>query len=340
MRVLVVTNMYPSPTSPAFGTFVADQVEAVRRRGVEVDVLLVDARKRKLAYLVGVVRLWRQLLLRRYDLIHAHHAMSGIVARMQIGLPVVVTYHGGEVGELVPGWLRRFARLGPHLFDRIIVVNRRERAILRDDPRVRVIPCGVNLDEFKPAPWDVSRRALGLPMDKRLVLWAGEYWQYEKRFELVKEAVAELRNSAPDAELVLLSGKPHAVVPAYMSACDLLVLASRSEGSPMVIKEAMACNLPIVSTDVGDVDEVIGGVEGCLLVEPKADEMAAAMLKVLRERRRTTGRDRIARLASGPTAERVVAVYAELARRARGSTSTSAVSGSAGAAHDRPGGAR
>jgi glycosyltransferase involved in cell wall biosynthesis len=121
-----------------------------------------------------------------------------------------------------------------------------------------------------------------------------------------------LKQRHPDAELVLVSGKPHSVIPLYMNACDVFLLASSSEGSPMVIKEAMACNLPVVSTDVGDVGEVISGVEGCYLVEPDVNDIAAKLELVLNRRERTNGREKIAHLAADPIAQRIIDVYKEL----------------------------
>jgi teichuronic acid biosynthesis glycosyltransferase TuaC len=318
MKVLVVTNMYPSPGQPAFGTFVKDQVEALRRTGgVEIDVLFINGREHRLHYLWGVFRLWWMLLRHRYDAVHAHYAISGLVARLQCALPVVVTYHGGEVKEHVPHWLRFLARRGPRMFDRVILVNEQERAFIigddaSDDCKVVVIPCGVDLDRFRPIPLAEARASLGLPADRLLVLWAGEYWQWEKRFELVEASMRVLEQRCPEVELVLVSGKPHAVMPLYMSACDVLVLTSRSEGSPMVVKEAMACNLPIVSTDVGDVAEVIAGVEGCYLVEPDPESVADKLFDVLQRRQRTNGRDKIGHLGSEPVARRILAVYEEL----------------------------
>jgi glycosyltransferase involved in cell wall biosynthesis len=312
MKVLIVTNMYPNPEQPAFGTFVYDQVEALKREGIEVDVLFVNGRDHKLNYVWGIFRLWWRLLRNRYQLIHAHYAITGLMARLQFLHPVIVTYHGGEVREYVPGWLRFLARRGHAIFDRIIVVNKQEKEILQNSGKVTVIPCGVDLDEFHPMPLKESRRTLGLPMDKPLVLWAGEYWQYEKRFELVEESLQVLRQNYLEAELVLVSGKPHSEVPLYMNACDVLLLTSRSEGSPMVIKEAMACNLPIVSTDVGDVAEVIAGVEGCHLVKPKAEAVADKLHAVLQWRGRTNGRDRIGHLGAAPTAQRIIKVYNEV----------------------------
>jgi glycosyltransferase involved in cell wall biosynthesis len=102
-------------------------------------------------------------------------------------------------------------------------------------------------------PREVARRQLGLPAEKPLILFAGDHWRPEKRFDLVEAAVRLVQRELPDAELVLVTKQPHDVVPIYMSACDVLVLTSDLEGSPMVVKEAMACNLPIVSVRVGDV---------------------------------------------------------------------------------------
>jgi teichuronic acid biosynthesis glycosyltransferase TuaC len=312
MKVLVVTNMYPNPKQPAFGTFVEDQVESLRRAGVGVDVLFINGREHTLNYLRGILHLWWMLIKSRYNIIHAHYAISGFVARLQFLYPVVVTYHGAEVLSHVPRWLKFLARRGPQMFDRIIVVNQREKELLDNDPKVEVIPCGINFDEFKPIPMSEARAMLDLPMETPLVLWAGEHWQYEKRFELVEESMKVVQGRLPDAELVLVSGKPHSVIPTYMSACDVLVLTSRSEGSPMVIKEAMACNLPIVSTDVGDIAEVIEGVEGCYLVEPDAEDVADRLFKVLEWRGRTRGRVKIQYLGSGPITRRVIEVYNEL----------------------------
>jgi glycosyltransferase involved in cell wall biosynthesis len=304
--------MYPKQDQPAFGTFVKDQVEALRKEGIDVEVLFIDGRNRRINYLLGLLRFWKRILRRKYQLIHAHYALTGYIARMQFFYPVIVTYHGGEVKDYVPRWLRFLARLGPMLFDRIIVVNKEEEAILNDSLKVRVIPCGIDLTLFHPIPKDEARFKLDLPSDAKLVLWAGEYWQFEKRYELVEEAMGLLHADCPQAELVLVSGKPHTMIPLYMNACDVLLLTSRSEGSPMVIKEAMACNLPIVSTDVGDVAERITGVEGCKIVEPNAVEIKENLLALLQHPKRTNGRDKINDLSSKIVAQRVIGIYNEV----------------------------
>lgn len=322
MRVLVVTNMYPSRALPSFGTFVYDQVQALRALGVEVDVLAFNGRESKWHYLWAFPRLWHALLCGRYDLIHAHYVLAGIVARMQWGHRLVLTHHGPEVlGQ--PRWQGPLCKLLTPLCNEVIHVTEEVRRTLRDDDGW-VIPCGVDLDAFTPVPRDEARVSLGLPVDKRLILFAGDYWRPEKRFDLVEAALPLVQRELPDAELVLLTKQPHDVVPLYMSACDALVLASALEGSPMVVKEAMAANLPVVSVRVGDVPEVIGDTPGCALAERDPTDIAAKLVAVLREPRRTDGRSRIAHLRHDRIAQRVREVYRH-ALRPRRRTKSNAV---------------
>jgi glycosyltransferase involved in cell wall biosynthesis len=135
---------------------------------------------------------------------------------------------------------------------------------------------------------------------------------------LVEAAMARVREALPRAELVLLSGKPHAVVPDYMSACDALVLTSTFEGSPMVVKEAMAANLPIISVRVGDVPEVIGETPGCALAERDAADIAAKLVATLRQPQRTDGRSQIEHLRHDRIAAKIMEVYRRAIRPRRG----------------------
>jgi glycosyltransferase involved in cell wall biosynthesis len=174
------------------------------------------------------------------------------------------------------------------------------------------------------------RIALGLAQEAPLVLFAG-IRRPEKRFDLVEAAVARLRATRPDVQLVVAEREPHERMPLYMNACDVLILASEAEGSPMVIKEAMACNLPIVSVDVGDVAEIIpfsgtfrgttpGGtspIGGCFLAERNPASLAAFLGEALDFGRRTDGRAVILAGRDGlplsleAVAERIEAIYRE-----------------------------
>lgn len=322
MKVLVVTNMYPTPAVPALGTFVHDQVRALRAAGAEVDVFFVNGRQSRWNYLWAFPRFWSFLRGRRYDVIHAHYVLTGVIARSQWRHKVVLTHHGVEVlGD--PPWQAWLCRLVTPLFDAAIYVTEELRRAL-DDTDGWVIPCGIDLTAFTSVPRDEARARLGLPANRRLVLFAGQYWQAIKRFDLVEAAIALAQEHFPDIDLVLLTEKPHEIVPLYMSACDALVLTSDAEGSPTVVKEAMASNLPIVSVAVGDVVEVIGDTPGCTVVERDPAAIAAGLCAVLAEPRRTDGRSRIDYLRHDRIAQRILDVYehALQARSPAASTTT------------------
>jgi teichuronic acid biosynthesis glycosyltransferase TuaC len=309
-RVLVVTNMYPVPDRPALGIFVQEQVESLRAQGLEVDVLFVDGPANKLNYLWGIFRFRRQIARLRYDLVHAHYVFSGIIALAQRGLPVVTTFHSGEVLE--GSFQRTLSRLVSARAELNIAVSTEVMQRLRG--RCCVIPCGVDLKRFRPVDIDEARSRLNLPADRKLVLFAAAM-RPEKRFDLVQEAFALLQRRLPDAQLVVVSNQPPEMVPLYMNACDVLVLASRKEGSPQVVKEAMACNLPIVSTAVGDVAEVIAGTEGCYICTADPQDIADKLAVALTFGRRTDGRKGVEDLSLERVAQRIVEAYGEVLTR-------------------------
>ncbi|NOZ27279.1 MAG: glycosyltransferase family 4 protein [Chloroflexi bacterium] len=303
MHVLLVTNMYPTPDRPAAGIFVAEQVASLERLGVTFDVLYVDGRRSSLNYAWGVPRLWAQLRRARYDLIHAHYVFSGWIARLQWGRPLVLTHHGIEV---LTGWTAPLCRWASRWADQVIVVSQAMQRALAPIPS-HVIPCGVDLTLFRPGDRAAARAALGLEPDRPLVLFAGDL-RPEKRYPLAQAAVAHLRAMGTDAALVTLTGQPHDRVPLYMQACDVLILTSTHEGSPMVVKEAMACNLPVVSVDVGDVAEVIGGTEGCVVAEADPEKLAMGLQRALAHGR-TNGRAAVERFDLDRVARQVLEVY-------------------------------
>jgi len=311
LRVLVVTNMYPSVDNPALGTFVYEQVRSLRARGVKVEVLFINGPRAKMNYLWGIFRfLWYMLRYGRdYDLIHAHYVFSGLIARMQFRLPIVLTHHGIEV---IWGWQGILSRWVSRWVDHVIVTSQAVADALAL-PNLTIIPCGVDLDLFKPIPQEEARRALNLPSGQRIVLYAGRPGP-EKRLDLIEEAVAILRADDPRVYLLKLTGQPYQMVPLYLNAADVLILASEFEGSPMVIKEALACDLPVVSVDVGDVRMLIEGIEGCYLCERTPEDMARKLRLVLDRNQRIEGRKAVRALSLDAIAERICEVYHDVVK--------------------------
>jgi glycosyltransferase involved in cell wall biosynthesis len=309
------------------GMYVAEQVCSLRKRGVEVDVLFVNGvEEGKAAYLAGFRRVRAQLRAARYDLIHAHYVFSGILVLGQTlpprpgpTLPVVLTQHGIETQM---GWTAPLCRWTSRRVDCTIATSERVRAAL-GLPGVVIAPCGVDTELFRPMPQAEARAMLGLPPQARLVLFVGMR-RPEKRLDLIEAAVASTGAAAtgrgePAPQLLVADREPHERIPFYMNAADALILASEAEGSPMVIKEAMACNLPIVSVDVGDVAEVTRGVAGCFVVERSAAALQAGVEAALAFGKRTDGRAAIMPLSLDAIAAQIETIYRETIASRRGS---------------------
>lgn len=316
-KVLVVTNLWPTADDLGYGSSVQAQMESLRPLGLDYDVLFVNGRASVWNYVRGIFELHRRLAASRYDLIHAHFGLSGWVACFQRRVPVVVSFMGDDVlgrfgrdGRV--SVVGRFFQLSSFVLARwvaaVIVKSGHMKARLGLDS-ARVIPNGVDLKLFKPMDRAEARRILALDPQAKFVLVPFDPALANKRFDLVQEAVLGARREIPELEILQVTGAPLARMPLYLNAADVLVLASYSEGSPNVVKEAMAVNLPVVSVDVGDVAELIGQTEGCCLVAGRAEDIAARLVEVCHRGARTQGRERIARYAEENIAREIVAVY-------------------------------
>lgn len=202
-------------------------------------------------------------------------------------------------------------RLMSRLADKTIAVTEPIRRSIGVESAA-VIPCGVDFEIFKPMDKRWAREQLGLAADKKLVLFVGDYPKQLKRFDIVEGSVAHLKSRGVDAELVVAYKQIYEKVPVYMSACDAMVLASEREGSPQVVKEAMACNLPVVSVDVGDVADVLAGVRGCHLSPRDPASVAERLALILERCQRSDGREKTRRYELGSIARRIVEVYEEV----------------------------
>jgi teichuronic acid biosynthesis glycosyltransferase TuaC len=319
MRVLAVTAIYPSEAHPARGTFVKEQVESLREAGVEVDVLAFRQGEKD-SYLQAIPIMRRQLRAKRYDIVQAYYGLTGGVARMQNQCPLVVTFLGSDLlSKIGFGSRAALKATAAVLISKLVALTSTKRIIVANNLKPKLWPLdtvtismGVDLSLFKPEPAQVARKKLGLPLDKRLVLFPAHPKNYIKRFDIAEAAVRLLAETWPDVELIALMGVPRNEVPLYMNACDALVLTSTHEAAPCVIREAMACNLPIVSVDVGDVAERIDGLEGCYLCERTPEDVAAKLSLVLERGLRTDSRSKIVELSLPNIAQKVIAVYEEI----------------------------
>jgi len=314
----MITSGYPQPGQPHTQQFVKRQAEFLRAAGVEVEVFDFRGRQKLRHYVTGWTRVRSRLGAGRYDLVHAQFGQSGLLA-LPKRLPLVVTLRGDDLQGIIDDVdgriglkgriLQRISQWVASHADSVIVVSEHMRAFL--DPLVPVytIPSGLDFALFRLIPRDEARRHLRLPLDKRLVLWVGKPTNPRKRFPLAQRAMELLNQSLP-AELIVGWGVLHADMPYYMNACDALVFTSVQEGSPNAVKEALACNLPVVSVAVGDVPLRLHGVAGCeVCADDRPETIAAGLERVLRSGGRSNGRDALKDLDEASLTAKVIDVY-------------------------------
>jgi glycosyltransferase involved in cell wall biosynthesis len=313
----MVTSEWPTPEFPGSASFVLRQIHFLRSAGVDVEVFAFRGSKKLLSYLRAWRRLQGQLQQRRYDLVHAQFGQSALLPWPK-RLPLVVTFRGCELlGDKGPDgrttWagklLQRLCQMAAAHADAVITVSEHMVACLPSSIRPHVIPSGLDFDILPCLPHEEARRLLQLPATDRLVLFVGNPEEARKRYELARRAVAILNETLP-AKLIVAWLTPHKNIPVFMSACDVLVFTSFQEGSPNVVKEALACNLPVVSVAVGDVPQRLRGISGCEVCgDDRPETIAAALEGVLRRGQRIRGREAVQDLDERLLTAKLIEIY-------------------------------
>ena len=311
MRVLIVTNMYPTPAEPAFGSFVKEQMDDLRGLGVEVESVIFDGRTQWTEYGRAVAVVRRATRGHRYDVVHAHYGLSGAVAALaRPRLPLVTTFHGSDYEG--PAWQRWVSTVVARRSSPIVVSESgRGRLAAR---KAAVIPMGVDTALFTPLERVDARRRLGWAESGPYALLAGARGNPVKGAALFDAAVRQATERQPTLQGVTLEGLSRADVALALNAADVLVVASIREGSPLTVREALACTTPVVAVPVGDVPAVLDGLPGCAVVDRDASALADAICAAV-----TAGRDPSLRVRAEATSReavirRVVEVYEEVAR--------------------------
>jgi glycosyltransferase involved in cell wall biosynthesis len=311
MKVLAVTNMYPTPSAPTNGVFVEQQVKGMLSIGLQVRVVLIDRRQEgAVAYYRMAPKIRRAIADFEPDLIHVMYGgvMADRITRQKGLPPVIVTYHGSDLmGDNLSGLRRKLvsyygiycSKTAARRASGVVVVARHLIKRLPEcvrQQKVRVIACGIDLERFKPLDQHSCQQQLGWASDRSHILFASNSGDPVKRPWLAQAAVEQLNKKGVRAELHYLSGVSYSDVPAWINASNVFLLTSLHEGSPTIVKEAIACGVPIVSVDVGDVAERIEGIEGCCLAKAEPEDLALKLRWVLEHGR--TGHGRSSRPAS------------------------------------------
>ena len=290
MKVLFISSGNSGQISP----IVKAQAESLLSIGIEVDYFLIQG-KGLWGYLKNIPSLRNYARKNKIDIFHAHYSFCGFVASLASCNPLIVSLMGDDVkgNALSKFCVRFFIRfLWTHT-----IVKSKEMINSLEIHNASIIPNGVNLNQFTPKNHTISKEKLGWELNKIHVLFAANPSRWGKNFKLVEESFNSIHSE--NIRLHTLINVDFKQMNEIYNASDIILLSSYSEGSPNVIKEAMACNKIIVSTEVGDVKEIFGNTPGTFLSGFEINEYKNTILKALdfhAKQKFTTGRDRIIEL--------------------------------------------
>lgn len=302
MRILIVASYNKNRFAP----FIVEQAEALKRQGCEIEYLGLQGKGIK-GYLKNLPALRRCIRAFRPDVIHAHYGLSGLLANLQRRIPVVTTYHGSDIND---NKALRFSKMAMKLSAWNIFVSRKTMDIAHPKKHYSLLPCGIDLCDAQMTEKSEARRKMKLNEKKKYALFAGAFDNVVKNALLAKETVSLIQED--NVELLELKGYSREEVTLLMCAVDAFLMTSLTEGSPQVIKEAMACGCPIVSVDVGDVKERVEGVEGCYVATTREpQELVLLLQKAFDFQGKTKGREKIIvdGLDNSQVADKLMSLY-------------------------------
>ena len=292
MKVLQITTNYPTISNPIFGIFMKEQVESLEKFNVENTIFFSNGSERKVGkkgagaiiHFKSIFKLMWHLLTNRYDIIHCHSSLSGMILFLSGGAffnKTVISFQNDPEQE---GDKSFFKILYP--FYDVVIVKKHTKY---DSWKKTVyLPNGCNMNFFHPMDTEYCKKQIGLDLNKRYVLFVDSNTsrkRTQKRKDRFDKVLELLKNQYAhnDIEELVMIGVPRSAVPIWMNACELHLLSSDQEGSPNSVKECLCCNVPVVSTNVGNVHDLLDDTENCFVDDSfSAENLAYLCDKVLR----------------------------------------------------------
>lgn len=306
MRVLFV---FSGNSARGITPFVAEQARALQERGLDLALFPILG-KGVWSYTRNIFLLRKHLKNNPVELIHGHFLWSILVCLFQRGCKKIGTFHGSDLNEKRQRCIAQLFVI-PFL-DKTIVVSPKMAALIRGE-NISVIPCGVDTEVFHPS--DNTKVLLHPLIDpaKKNILFCSRFDRYEKNYPLAKKAVDAVKGTY-QVNLIELKDLSRVEVNIILNQVDLVLMTSLWEGSPQVVKEAMACNCPVVTTEVGDVKWLLDGVPGCLITDFDEKTISSAILRILSQPGKTKGREKISQLGldNASISKRIIRVYDEV----------------------------
>lgn len=307
MKVLFVSS---GNSRSGISPIVMNQALSLQKQGIEVDFFLIKGRGIR-GYLSNIPAFRRKCRESKYDLLHAHYFDSALVPTLSfITVPLIVSLMGSDVHESPASrWLMK-------LFSRIswaaVIVKSEDLQKKSGIREAHIIPNGIDLEKFQPMDKQEARKSLSLDPEKKYILFMAIPARPEKNFKLAEEAAGLLNDK--QVELLVVHGIENEKVATWLNAADVLLMTSLWEGSPNVVKEAMACNKPVVSTRVGDVGSLLDGVEGSFVCEHDPQDVMEKIRLALMFGNQTNGRQKLINLGldEKSIAGRIIELYMKI----------------------------
>lgn len=298
--------------------FAKREVDVLEGRGVDIRSFFLRSRTSPKILFLEWQRFRRELKSFQPDIIHAHFGtMTAFFCALNFGYPLIITFRGSDLNPQpsVPFFKMIFGRLLSQIAAfrsaRIVCVSEQLRQRLWvGKNRTSVIPSGVNLEIFKPIPRKEARAKLGWGLDEKIVLFNAGRFPAVKRLDLAQKSVDEAVTLCGPIRFVVLDGfvDPDQV-PLMMGGSDCLIVTSDFEGSPTIVQEAMACDLPVVSVDVGDVSERLAQVSPSRIVDRDPVELGHALKDIILMGKRSNGYEAAKKLDVKKNAEKLLSIY-------------------------------
>lgn len=291
MKVLLITTEWPEVDHPNTAPFLVQHVKLLNDLGVNAQVYPFRGKKNVLNYMNAWFNIRKTSEWKNAEILHAHWGQSAFLALFS-RKKLVITFHGSDLqgivnssgkytipGRILTGFSRWIAAKADYC---IVVSSRLKQYLPKKIKNIKTIPIGIDLKAFYPMDKDQCRESLNLKHDSRIILFVSDPKRTEKRFPLAQQAVKRLREIHPeyDLQLLVVNGVEYKKIPYYINAGDVLILTSTHEGSPTVVKEALACKVPVVSFNVGDVEERIKEIPGCYLCEDQTVDCLVKGLEI------------------------------------------------------------
>lgn len=301
MKILFVSS---GNSKHGISPIVKNQGNSLMSIGHEISFFTINGKGIK-GYLSHVFILRNFLKKHSFDVIHAHYSLSAITASLAGTKPLVVSLMGSDIKA--SAFLKYCIRIFKSLFWKRVIVKSIDMKLSANLKEAEVVPNGVDFKKFKPTVREEALHITGWNVEKKHILFTANPKRREKNYQLAKEAFEKMNDNS--TELHCLIDIPNDLIPFYLNASDVVLLTSLWEGSPNVIKEAMACNCKIVSVPVGDVEQVITDTLNCFIVDFNADDIAEKLTKSLSLPRKTNGREKIANLDASLVAKQLTTIY-------------------------------